>query len=131
LKRLSLGVFLLFILVLVFFTFFGNAIYDRLTPEVAAVTVGGAVSTNDMSFIRVSKDVLGEDGKVFEVISEAGFSRELFYLRALEIDYTEDLYDWEEGTIYVTEGLRPGTRLLLFPDDSHHDRDRVRIRRGR
>jgi uncharacterized membrane protein len=130
-KWLSLGVFLLFMLVLVFFTFFGNAIYDRITPEVSSVTDSGSLSIDGVSYIRVLKDVLGEDGVVFEIISVTGFSRELSYLRTLKIEYAENLFDWEDGVVYVTGGLRPGARLLLSPDESHNDGDRVRVRRGR
>ena len=130
-RRLSLAVFLLFIGILVFFTFFGNTVYDWITPEVSVCIVGGTTTYENKSYMRVNKEAIGEDSRAFEIVSESGFSRELYYLRVVEIEYVEDLFDWEEGYIYVTEGLRPGIQLLLSSEGSHKDGDHVRVKRGR
>lgn len=127
-RRLSLVIFILFFGIVIFFTLTGNAIYDWITPEVSIAMVNRTIIHDGMPYYKVSEDVLNEDGTVFEIVSEFGFSRELFYLRKIEIHYIDDALDWEDGYIYVAVAdLRPGTQLLLFPNASYHDNSRVRI----
>ena len=130
-KRGWVIVFLLFLGILAFFTFFGDTVYDWMTPEVSAYTVRGSFTYMDASYQSIPMETLTDGGTVFEIVSEQGFSRELFALREIEIEYIEDLFDWEEDVLYLTKALRSGTRLLLDPDGSHKNGTRVRVKRGR
>jgi hypothetical protein len=131
-KRLSLVFFSLFILCLLFFTIFGNVIYDRITPEVSSYTVGGVYWADDISYYQIPREALLEYGFVYEIVSEQVFSREIYTLQMVEIIFQDSLFEWDDGnSIYVSQGLRSGMRVLRAIDDSLGDGDRVRLSRRR
>ena len=129
-KRLSIGAFILFLAILVFFTFFGNAIYDRITPEVSAYLVGSSYRVDETIYLRVPREAVTGDDTVYEIVSEQAFFRMVYMLRETEVSYKEALFDWDDGDfIYVYQGLRPNIRLLRIPDDALADGARVRVKR--
>jgi hypothetical protein len=127
-RRLSLAFFILFILILVFFTFFGNMIYDKITPGVSSFSASSSYQVNETTYIRIPREAVADGGVIYEIVSERAFSREIFTLRTLKIEYTETLFDWDEGdAVYVYKGLSSGTRVLRTPDSSLGDGSRVRL----
>ncbi|GHV06036.1 hypothetical protein FACS1894217_03950 [Clostridia bacterium] len=101
---------------LIFFSIFGESLYDAIVPKVKTVVY--------MEGQPLPNAAITSDGCVYVVLSEQGFSRVLYSVTKREISYRE-----LDGLVYVSSGLRSGDRIVVeVADVTLDDTKRVRVK---
>lgn len=114
--------------IVLFFTFFGDAIYKHITPAVTAYTVGWVNEIDGVYYFRVPKEAIRDNGTVLEIVTVTGYFRDIMFLNELNgISILDADFPDEEGFIYVKEGLLTGTQLLVSQDTAFSNGTRVII----
>lgn len=77
---------LFILLLLIFFTFFGDALYKHTTPRVQVANTRTVVF-NGTSYKEVPASALIADSGIYLVVAEAGFSRTIYRLQYCPVSY--------------------------------------------
>ncbi|GHU91565.1 hypothetical protein FACS1894202_13230 [Clostridia bacterium] len=115
-KRVFVILTVILFAALIFFSVFGETLYDAITPQVETVRYTEGYP--------LPNTVLTSDGCVYVMLSEQGFSRTLYSVTKREISYRE-----VDGLIYVSLGLRSGDRIVFeFDNVALNGAKRVRVK---
>lgn len=126
-KRFSVIVTAAFFLLLVVCTLFGEKLYTWITPSVSALMPKMAMYESGEKYTQIPKRAVTAKDTVYVVISEAGFSRKIYRIKEVEIEYRESEEDpsgvlvttrLPQGCLIVTESLegkclKDGEKVLL------------------
>ncbi len=125
-KRISVLCAALLLLLLIFFTLYGNRIYEYITPKVKVRVIQATVTYGGSEYVTIPREALTEDGSVYIVTSEQGFSRTLYYVHKDKVSFVE-LPEIDQSSVYVSSGVRRGDRIVVEPEEnlSLEDGDRV------
>ena len=111
-------------LVLLFFTFYGNAVYEKITPKVESVKLNQMVFKEEKEYCPIDNDAFTEEGELYVITAESGFSRTIYRLEKYRpVEVMEDAEqnrklvaaDEVHGKRIATEpeGLKEGMKVLL------------------
>lgn len=126
-RRASVIVTVAFFLLLVVCTLFGENIYTWITPKVSAQMPKTIMHEDGELYTRIPKGAVTAENTIYVVVSEKGFSRKIYRIREVEIEYMENEMDPSElltgtrlpqGSLIVTEnpekkGLKDGEQVLI------------------
>jgi len=111
-KRVQIAVLILFALIILFFTFFGETLYYATKPHVKSTTPN-QYTQNGERVITIPKTAYF-DGVVFLIEREAGFSVSLNRVYSMEIEIEEDEYN---GNNYrIVSGLEARVMIVRSAD---------------
>lgn len=116
-----------FFLLLVVCTLFGEKLYTWITPMVSVQMPKTVVYEDGERYTRIPKNAVTAENTIYVVMSETGFSRKIYRIREVEIEYIESETDPSEflaitrlpqGSLVVTEnpeekGLKDGEQVLI------------------
>lgn len=94
---------------LLFCTFFGKEAYDWFTPKVSVVKVPTLVTEDGKKYARVPKSMITEDNVICYITTEKGYSRKIYRIWRMEIDYVENSNDSSE--VLVSKELLTGNLI--------------------
>ena len=97
------------IVILLFCTFFGKEAYDWFTPKVSVVKVPTLVVKDGKKYARVPKSMITEDSVIYYITTEKGYSRKIYRIWRMEIDYVENPNDSSE--VLVSKELLTGNMI--------------------
>jgi hypothetical protein len=122
-KRLSYIFVALLLLLLIFFTLFGGRIYELITPRVEVMRLNSYYKKDNEIYIRIPKAALTEDGCVYIVSAEQGFSKVLYYVHKKDLDYIE-LPDADNAYVYATKKqIAEGAMIIVEVKQSRQFKD--------
>lgn len=126
-RRASVIITVAFFLLLVVCTLFGEDIYTWITPMVSVQMPKTVMYEDGERYTRIPKGAVTAENTIYVVMSEKGFSRKIYRIREVEIEYIENATDSSElltgttlpqGRLVVTEnpekkGLKDGEQVLI------------------
>lgn len=121
---IGVGIVSVLFLVLIFFTFYGNAVYEKITPKVESLKLNQIVLMEEKRYCPIENTAFTEEGFLYMITKESGFSRTIYQL---EIYQPADVIEDEENNrklvaasevhgkriATVPEGLKEGSRVLI------------------
>lgn len=121
---IGVGIVSVLFLVLIFFTFYGNAVYEKITPKVDSLNLNQIVLMEEKRYCPIENSAFTEEGFLYVITEEPGFSRTIYRLEVYQpMDVIED-----EGQnrklvaasevhgkriVTVPDGLKEGSKVLL------------------
>lgn len=123
-KRVSVITMLVLLLIIVFFTIFGKNIYECITPKVLVTEVNASTTINNISYLIIPRTALTEDGCVYLVSGEQGFSRMIYTVKKQMVRY-EEYPKLDAASYYVTSGISQGITIISQVNRDFEDGDRV------
>jgi hypothetical protein len=123
-KHISILVTSFLLLILVFFTFFGERIYESVTPKVKAFQVNTSITKNDIIYLQIPKKALTEDSYVYVITSNQGFSRTLYTLQKRAVEYRE-IQEGDKDSVYIESGISREEMIVSEVGFDFKDGDRV------
>lgn len=116
----------LFSAVIIFFSLFGERIYYATKPHVKEYRVTASTSMDSgETYMLVPKSCVSEDGKVYILSSQAGFS--LTISTVTEREVVTEPFDWDKSLLIAISGVSHGDVLASNPDRELKDGARVVI----
>lgn len=126
-KRLSVIITVGFFVLMIICTLFGKKLYEWITPKVSVQMPKTVVYEDGERYIRVPKSAVTEEETIYVVTAESGFSRKIYRIREVEVEYIENEADPSEylmttrlpqGSMLVKEsqegkGLKDGEQVLI------------------
>lgn len=126
-KRLSYIFVTLLLLLLIFFTLFGGCIYELITPHAEVMRLNSYYKKDDEIYLRIPKTALTEDGCVYIISAEQGFSKVLYYVHKKALDYIE-LPDADNEFVFVTKKqIAEGTIIISEVNQNRQFKDGDKI----
>lgn len=123
-KKAVTVLMIIFCVIILFFTFFGETLFYKCKPQVEST---GAVYTVSLSgsdrYMPVPTECLADGKYVYVINLTPGFSADIAYVERREIVFDE----LDKAYIAVTDGIRNGERLVLKTDRPIKDGDKVNV----
>lgn len=116
-RRLSYVFAALLLLLLILLTISGGRIYEWITPDVEAIRLNRYYNKGDERYIMIPKSALTDDGSVYVIASEQGFSKQLYYVHKKTLNYIE-LPEADGAFVYVTTKEIASGSMIINPIDS-------------
>ncbi len=126
-RRMTILIITFPLLVLVFFTFYGEAIYEYITPKVTAFAVNDVI-INQKAYRNIPKAAVDEDSCVYVITPQAGLDKTFYTVKKHKITHFTTPYT-EEGYLYskdnaiknlmivknitLKEPLKDGDRVII------------------
>lgn len=121
---IGVGIVSVLFLVLIFFTFYGNAVYEKITPKVESLKINQVVRIDEKRYCPIENSAFTEEGFLYVITAESGFSRTIY---RLEIYRPVEVIEDEEQNrklvaasevhgkqiAAVPEGLKEGSQVLI------------------
>lgn len=123
-KRISIFATVLLLLILVFFTFFGERIYEIINPHVKVVQVNASTTYNDEDYLKIPRKALTQDNCVYVIEIEQGFSRIIFSVQKKPVEYIE-IPEFDHVSVYIISGISRGVMIISEVERDFKDGDRV------
>ncbi len=124
---------MLFFVVLILLTFFGDKVYYALHTEVESYKVGGVYSFNEEEYYRLPVSSISyENGSafVYVIVTTEGFSMKLYNIEKREVLFsTPPDIDIPETYTYASTGVRPSESIVKVSGDNLTDGQRVVIKK--
>ena len=121
---------ILLFLLLVICTVFGDKIYAGITPEVPVQRAENVMNEDGEEYVCVPKGAVTEENTIYVVASEQGFSRTIYRIREMVIEYMQNENMITE--ILVVTKIPSGSFIVTEPEkaDGLCDGDKVLIRKA-
>lgn len=114
-------------LLLVVCTLFGEQIYNWITPEVSVQMSRNVMHQDGNKYVCIPKSAVTKENTIYVVTPEQGFSRTIYRIQAIAIEYIDNEYVSSEvltSTMIPTrsfivtesetaEGLKDGSKVLI------------------
>lgn len=128
-KKISIIISVILLIIFIFFTVYGERIYNLITPKVSITTISTTVKINDNSYFIIPKSSLTDDDCVFLILENQGFSRILYTVQKKPIQYIEDIAS-DNKSLYVISGIKIGDKIISQIDKNLelNNNDRVIIK---
>lgn len=106
----SVVIILMPLVILLFCTFFGKEAYDWFTPKVSVVKVPSLVMEDGKKYARIPRSMITMDNAIYYITTEKGYSRKIYRIWRMEIDYVENPNDSSE--VLVSKELLTGNLIV-------------------
>lgn len=108
------GIVSVLFLVLLFFTFYGNAVYEKITPKVESIMINQMVYIDEKRYCPIDNSAFTEDGFIYVITAEAGFSRTIYRLEKYRP--VEVIEDEEQNRKLIPAREVHGKRIATMPE---------------
>lgn len=116
----------MFFAVLIFFTFFGKEVYNRVNAHVEAVTVSVYYIVDNKLYYQIPKTALLDDEYVYVIITEQGFSMKISTIEKRKIEIAKNMKEFvDDNYIYVILGLKAGEKIVKDTDSEFENGQKV------
>lgn len=109
----SIGVTAGLLILLVICTFFGDRIYQTMTPKVK-VCKAKQVIRNDEKYLEVPCTTITPEGELYFLTVEQGFSRTIYRIKKISVEAIEESLC--EGYFLVKPELSNGCLAIIEPE---------------
>lgn len=122
---------ILLLLLLAICTVFGDEIYTWITPEVPVQRAERVMDEDGVEYVCVPKCAVTEEHTIYVVTSEQGFSRTIYRIREMVIEYMQNENMITE--VLVVTKIPSGSFIVTESEkaDGLCDGDKVLIRKAR
>lgn len=101
-------------LLLVFFSLAGDSIYQWVTPKVPVFSLKGLIERDGNRYARLPGSALTAEDCVYTVTASQGFSRTIYQIWKVEVEYIEDSYD--ASMVLVSTKLPQNCMVVTQPE---------------
>ena len=118
-KRLSVIVTIVILMILIVFTLFGGRIYELITPKANVMVVNQSMKFDDTHYLVIPETALTEDNCVYTVTGESGFSKTIFKVHKKEVKLIELESEYlPDKSLFIEYGLVRGEMIIISAESA-------------